>query len=92
MIPELFRRKVSKFLIQCRYAEHATTKKTSANIVLVRALTNRLDRRKRSLKKRVECQLVKLDRFKRYRQFDIGKSVAVRDYCAGDEKCKSGTF
>ncbi|XP_052771110.1 uncharacterized protein K02A2.6-like [Mya arenaria] len=82
--------KVSKFLLQYRNAEHATTKESPAKLFLGRSLVTRLDKIKPNLQKRVESEQAKMVRSVNDRQFDIGQSVAVRDYRAGRDKWVSG--
>ena len=84
--------KVSKFLLQYRNAEHATTKESPAKLFLRRSLSTRLDRMKPSLQDRVRREQSKMVRSVRNREFSVGESVAVRDYRKGQDKWISGVI
>ena len=78
--------RLSKLLIAYRNTPHSTINEYPATLFLGRKLATRLDLVKLNLSESVSRSQQKMVRSTRDRQFDLGDSVAVRDYWADYDK------
>ena len=85
--------KLGRFLFAYRNAPHSTTKVSPAELFLGRSLRSRLDLLKPSLEKTVKdnqlSQIEYRERKAKFRDFNVGDKVRVRNY-RGNDKWKTG--
>ena len=84
--------KMSKFLIMYRNSVHSTTGECPSTLFLGRKLTTRLDLLKPNLSGTVQKSQSKMVRSTVDRDYEVGQTVAVKDYRGNDPKWIPGTI
>ena len=84
--------KLAKFLIVYSNTPHSTTKECPSTLILGRKLSTRLDLIKPNLSDAVSKSQQNMVRSTRDRQYELGKSVSVKDYRADTDKWIPGVI